>query len=159
MGQFTITLAKKREKVHRLVLQSWDGKRCYVVVILALVSYTLLEFIRFGSVGRFRYDFVHSKLSFCNCHLKKLQYVLMFFVKNHIILDTYHVHAKKLSWKKWWKLCLTMDLYPSVLVFWKIEFETFSKNQVQTWFLVYFELGFYCLCIQKFFWSLLRNEI
>ena len=32
-------------------------------------------------------------------------------------------------------------LYPSVLDFWKIEFETFSKNQGgRTWFLVYFEL-------------------
>ena len=33
--------------------------------------------------------------------------------------------------------------YPSVLDFWKIEFETFFKNQVgRTWFLVYFELDF-----------------
>jgi hypothetical protein len=38
--------------------------------------------------------------------------------------------------------------YPSVLDFWKVEFEMFSKNQVgQTWFLVYFELDFYCLGI------------
>ena len=36
--------------------------------------------------------------------------------------------------------------YPSVLDFWKIEFETFFKNQVgQTWFLVYFELDFFRL--------------
>ena len=41
--------------------------------------------------------------------------------------------------------------YPSVLDFWKIEFETFFKNQVgRTWFLVYFKLDFYCLCsLQK----------
>ena len=33
--------------------------------------------------------------------------------------------------------------YPSVLDFWKIEFETFFKNQVgRTWFLVYFKLDF-----------------
>ena len=41
--------------------------------------------------------------------------------------------------------------YPSVLDFWKIEFETFFKNQIgRSWFLVYFELDFYCLCsLQK----------
>ena len=58
----------------------------------------------------------------------------MFFGKNHSILDTYHVHAKKLSWKnlikKWWKLCLTCNRSVSICT-------CFLKNWVfWTWFLL-----------------------
>ena len=52
-----------------------------------------------------------------------------------------------LSW-----LTDTLSVNLSILDFWNIEFETFYKNRVgRTWFLVYFELDFYCAaCKIKF---------
>ena len=51
--------------------------------------------------------------------------------------------------QKMMKVMLENGPYVSVLIFWKIKFETFSKYQAGKFFiLVYFELDFYCLCSQ-----------